>query len=63
MILVVFVVLNYFGVVLPARVNNVLVVFKVLVPLVTVVLFVASGFGSPSIEAVVAGRRTVWAPR
>ncbi|MEV6825136.1 APC family permease [Amycolatopsis sp. NPDC051102] len=50
-LLVVFVVLNYFGVVLLARVNNVLVVFKVLVPLVTVVLFLASGFGSHSIDA------------
>lgn len=48
-ILAVFVVLNYFGVVLMARVNNILVAFKIVVPVVTVVLVIASGFDSNNV--------------
>ncbi|GAA5160986.1 MULTISPECIES: APC family permease [Amycolatopsis] len=48
-ILTLFVALNYFGVVLMARLNNVLVAFKVVVPVVAVVCIIYSGFDSDNI--------------
>jgi amino acid transporter len=40
-----FVVINYFGIQWFAKTNNVVTAFKILVPTVTVVLLIASGFG------------------
>lgn len=45
------VVLNFLGVVIMARFNNVLVAFKVAVPIVIIVMLISSGFTSATIEA------------
>lgn len=48
-VLVLFTALNWFGVVLMARVSNAITVFKIVVPLLTVVLLLASGFDSTNV--------------
>lgn len=48
-ILAVFVVLNYFGVVMMARINNLLVAFKIVVPVVAIVLLFGSGLDSDNV--------------
>jgi amino acid transporter len=50
-VLALFVVLNFFGVLLMARLNNVLTAFKLIIPALAVVLFICSGFDSGNIEA------------
>jgi amino acid transporter len=50
-ILVVFTALNWFGVVLLARVNSLIVIFKIAVPVLTVILLLAAGFDSYTVEA------------
>lgn len=50
-LMVLFVVVNYFGVQLFAKTNNVVTAIKVLVPTTTVVLLVASGFDSGNFGA------------
>lgn len=50
-LMVVFVVINYFGVQLFARTNNTVTAIKVLVPTTTVVLLIASGFDSHNFGA------------
>ncbi|MBI0375530.1 APC family permease [Streptomyces albiflaviniger] len=50
-VLALFVVLNFFGVLLMARLNNVLTAFKLIIPALAVVLFIYSGFDSGNIEA------------
>lgn len=42
--------LNFLGVVTLARLNNVLVIFKILVPIVIIAMFIGSGFDSPNLE-------------
>ncbi|WP_225627501.1 APC family permease [Streptomyces werraensis] len=49
-VLALFVVLNFFGVLLVARLNNVLTAFKLLIPALTAVLFIYSGFDSHNVE-------------
>lgn len=46
-----FTLINWFGVLLMARINNAVTVFKVLVPLLTVVLLLATGFQPANYEA------------
>lgn len=48
-VLVAFTVLNWFGVVLMARVSNAITIFKIVVPLLTIVLLLASGFDSTNV--------------
>lgn len=48
-LLVVFTILNWFGVLLLARVTNLITVFKILVPLITVGLMIASGFHASNV--------------
>lgn len=43
--------LNFLGVVTLARFNNVLVTFKILVPVIIIVMFIASGYDSSNITA------------
>ncbi len=45
-LMVIFVVVNYFGVAVFARTNNIVTAIKILVPVATVVLLIASGFDS-----------------
>lgn len=56
-LILVFSVLNYFGVALLARVNNAVTVAKIAIPFLTVVLLLASGFDTDTIE-----RGGGWAP-
>jgi amino acid transporter len=48
--LVLFTALNWFGVELMARVNNLITIFKIVVPLLTVALLLASGFHASNIQ-------------
>lgn len=50
-LMAIFVVINYFGVQLFARTNNVVTAIKVLIPTSTVVLLIASGFDGSNITA------------
>jgi amino acid transporter len=49
LVLLVFAAINYFGVVLLATVNNLITIFKVVVPFLTVILLLATGFDSSNI--------------
>ncbi|MFT3797169.1 APC family permease [Microbacterium sp.] len=49
LVLVIFTVLNWFGVLLMTRVSNAITVFKIVVPLLTIVLLLASGFDSTNV--------------
>src|SRR5699024_11909103 len=44
LLLVLFTILNWFGVLLLARLTNLITLFKIAVPLITIALMVASGF-------------------
>ncbi len=48
-VLVGFTALNWFGVVLMARVSNAITIFKIVVPLITIVLLLASGFDASNV--------------
>lgn len=49
-VLILFTVINFFGVVLLARVTNLVTIFKIAVPVLTVILLIASGFDSSNIK-------------
>lgn len=49
LVLVLFTALNWFGVALMARVSNAITIFKIVVPLLTIVLLLASGFDSTNV--------------
>lgn len=48
--LVLFTALNWFGVVLMSRVSNIITVFKIFVPVLTIILLVAAGFDSSTVS-------------
>lgn len=51
LVLVFFTALNWFGVVLMTRISNVITIFKLVVPLLTIVLLFASGFDPSNVAA------------
>jgi len=50
-VLIVFNLLNWFGVVLMSRASNVITAFKIIVPVLTIIMLLASGFTSANIPA------------
>lgn len=50
LVLVLFTALNWFGVVLMSRISNVITIFKIVVPLLTIVLLFASGFDASNVQ-------------
>lgn len=50
LVLIIFTALNWFGVVLMTRISNAITIFKIVVPVLTIILLFASGFNATNVD-------------